>query len=221
MTKQRVIFCDFDGTITENDNIVAIIRHFNPPGWEAIVNSIVNQTKSIKQGVGELFRLLPASMKREVIDYAISNARIRAGFADLLRYCKDNDIQFYVTSGGIDFFVYPLLAPFGIPEDHIYCNGSDFSGERIEITWPHPCDGGCTTDCGMCKKTIIGRFPSDRFERILIGDSVTDFEGAKLADIVFSRSHLTQKCAELGLPHHEYETFHDVIHQMKLQEAQS
>ncbi|QHW34418.1 2-hydroxy-3-keto-5-methylthiopentenyl-1-phosphate phosphatase [Paenibacillus rhizovicinus] len=219
--KQRVIFCDFDGTITENDNIVAIIRHFNPPGWEAIVNSVVNQTKSIKQGVGEMFRLLPSSMKREVVDFSISNARIRAGFTDLLDYCKDNDIQFYVTSGGIDFFVYPLLAPFGIPEDHIYCNGSDFSGERIQITWPHPCEGQCTTDCGMCKKTIINRFPADRYERILIGDSVTDFEGAKLVDVVFSRSHLTLKCAELGLPYHEYETFHDVIEQLKQQEAKS
>ncbi|RAP78139.1 2-hydroxy-3-keto-5-methylthiopentenyl-1-phosphate phosphatase [Paenibacillus montanisoli] len=216
---KRVIFCDFDGTITENDNIVAIIRHFNPAGWETIVNDIVGQRKSIRQGVGELFRLLPTSMKKEVVDYAISNAKIRAGFADLLAFCKEHDIQFYVTSGGIDFFVYPLLAPFGIPEDHIYCNGSDFSGERIDITWPHPCEGECKTDCGMCKTSIIRRFPAGQFERILIGDSVTDFEGAKLVDVVFARSHLTQKCKELGLPYHEYKTFHDVIDVLNLQEA--
>ncbi|WP_219837707.1 2-hydroxy-3-keto-5-methylthiopentenyl-1-phosphate phosphatase [Paenibacillus sp. R14(2021)] len=219
--KQRVIFCDFDGTITMNDNIVATIRHFNPPGWEAIVSDIVGQKKSIKQGVGELFRLLPTAKKAEVIDYAISNARIREGFADLLQYCKDNEIPFYVTSGGIDFFVYPILAPFGIPENHIYCNGSDFSGEAIEITWPHSCDSHCSNDCGMCKTTIIRRFPPESCERILIGDSVTDFEGAKLADVVFARSHLIQKCAELGLAFHAYETFYDVIHELKLQEATS
>ena len=34
--EEYIIFCDFDGTITENDNIIAIIRHFNPPGWEPI-----------------------------------------------------------------------------------------------------------------------------------------------------------------------------------------
>ncbi len=50
--KKDVIFCDFDGTITENDNIIAIIRHFNPPGWEPIVNDIVSQRKTIRQGVG-------------------------------------------------------------------------------------------------------------------------------------------------------------------------
>lgn len=120
-----------------------------------------------------------------------------------------------MTSGGIDFFVFPVLARFGIPEDHIYCNGSDFSGEQIEITWPHPCDGQCTNDCGMCKTTIMRRFPASEYERIIIGDSVTDFEGAKLADTVFSRHYLTEKCKELGLPHTEFTTFHDIVHELK------
>lgn len=210
--RNQIIFCDFDGTITMNDNIVAIIKHFNPDGWEAIVDDILNQRITIRQGVGALFRLLPASMEDEVARYAVSNASIRPGFAELLDYCKGQGIEFYVTSGGIDFFVYPLLAEFGIPKDHIYCNASDFSGDRIEITWPHSCDNDCASGgCGMCKPAVIRRFPADRYERILIGDSVTDFEGAKLAELVFSRSHLTEKCRELGLPHVEFETFHDVI----------
>ncbi len=102
--REKVIFCDFDGTITENDNIIAIIKHFNPHGWEKIANDVIAQRKSIRQGVGELFRLLPASMQKEVVDYAISNVRIRSGFKELLNYCKEQHIPFYVTSGGIDFF---------------------------------------------------------------------------------------------------------------------
>ncbi|NIK77655.1 2-hydroxy-3-keto-5-methylthiopentenyl-1-phosphate phosphatase [Paenibacillus castaneae] len=213
--KKRIVFCDFDGTITVNDNIIAIIKHFNPDGWEKIAEQTISQELTIKDGVSQLFRLLPASMQKEVIDFSISNARIRDGFSDFLDYCKEQQIEFYVTSGGIDFFVCPILEPYGIPSDHIYCNSSDFSGERIEILWPNPCDEHCNNDCGMCKTTIMRRFPSDQYERIIIGDSVTDFEGAKLADVVFSRSHLTVKCTELGLSHHEYETFHDIINYMK------
>ncbi|GGF89159.1 2-hydroxy-3-keto-5-methylthiopentenyl-1-phosphate phosphatase [Paenibacillus abyssi] len=209
--RERVIFCDFDGTITVNDNIVAIIKHFNPPGWQKIVDDIVAQRISIRDGVGQLFRLLPAARQDEVIEYAISNAKIRDGFEELLAYCKEQSVPFYVTSGGIDFFVYPILASFDIPVNHIYCNGSDFTGESIEITWPNPCDDHCSNDCGMCKTTIMRRFPPEKYERILIGDSVTDFEGAKLADLVFSRSHLSEKCRELGLPFVPYETFHEVI----------
>ncbi|GAB2691978.1 2-hydroxy-3-keto-5-methylthiopentenyl-1-phosphate phosphatase [Paenibacillus thermoaerophilus] len=211
MNKQPVIFCDFDGTITENDNIVAIVKHFDPPGWSGIVDDILSRRVSIRDGVGRLFALLPTARREEIVRYAIGNARIRAGFAELLNYCRENGIEFYVTSGGIDFFVYPLLAPFGIPEERIYCNGSSFAGETIEITWPHPCDEHCRTDCGMCKTTIMRRFPNDRYRRILIGDSVTDFEGAKLADLVFARSHLAERCREIGMPYVPYETFHEVV----------
>lgn len=214
MSKQKVIFCDFDGTITINDNIIAIIKHFNPPGWEELVQKTLSTELSIKEGVSQLFRLLPSSMQQEVVDYSVGNARIRDGFAQFLDYCKKNDILFYVTSGGIDFFVYPVLEPFAIPKDHIYCNGSSFEGEKIEILWPHPCDEHCSNNCGMCKPAIMRLFPAEQYERIVIGDSVTDFEGAKLADQIFSRSHLTEKCKELGLAHTPFETFFDIIDAM-------
>ncbi|BBI33252.1 2-hydroxy-3-keto-5-methylthiopentenyl-1-phosphate phosphatase [Cohnella abietis] len=212
--RQPVIFCDFDGTITLSDNIIAAMKHFNPPGWESIGMGILNESITIQEGVGQLFSLFPSSMKDEVKEYIINNAGIRKGFPELLEWCKTHNVPFYVTSGGIDFFIYPLLEPFGIPADHIYCNGSDFSGDNITITWPHSCDDKCDNGCGMCKTAVIRRFSTDEFYRILIGDSVTDFAGAKLVDLVFSRSHLTDKCIELNLPHIPFETFHDVIHHL-------
>lgn len=213
--KKKIVFCDFDGTITVNDNIIAIIKHFKPDGWEELVQKTISTEISIKEGVGSLFRLLPTTMQKEVVEFGIHNAKIRDGFAQFVDYCKQEQIEFYVTSGGIDFFVYPILAAFNIDEDHIYCNGSDFSGERIEILWPYPCDEHCHNECGMCKPTVMRQFPAEQYERILIGDSVTDFEGAKLADRVFSRSHLTEKCHQLGIAHTEFDTFYDIIEAMK------
>jgi 2-hydroxy-3-keto-5-methylthiopentenyl-1-phosphate phosphatase len=217
--RQRVIFCDFDGTITVNDNIIAIMKHFKPEGWEPLVDGILSKRISIREGVGSLFALLPASMRKEVIDFALGNMRIREGFRELVAYSAESGIQFLVTSGGIDFFVYPALAEFDIPADHIYCNGSDFSGDRIRILWTHACDEECHTNCGMCKTTIIRSYPTDRYERILIGDSVTDFEGSKLAELVFARSHLIDMCKETGMAYYPFETFHDVIRVLQEKEA--
>lgn len=211
MSKQRIIFCDFDGTITVSDNILAIMKHFQPPGWEDIVQQLIDKKLSIREAVGSMFRLLPTSRKQEVVDYAIHNARIRSGFGEFVSYCQANHITLLVTSGGIDFFIYPLLAPFPIPKESIYCNASSFEGEAIEILWPHPCDEQCHTDCGMCKTTIIRSYDSDKYHRILIGDSITDFEGAKLVDTIFARSHLITLCEELGLPYEPFEDFHEIM----------
>jgi 2-hydroxy-3-keto-5-methylthiopentenyl-1-phosphate phosphatase len=209
--RQTVIFCDFDGTITSNDNIVSIMKHFDPPGWEQIKDDILAQRISIREGVGRMFALLPTSRKEEIVRYAVENVQIRPGFQEFVSYCRENGIRLLVTSGGIDFFVYPVLARFAIPVSDIYCNGSDFGGQNIRILWPHPCDEHCQLDCGMCKTTIIRSYPSETFKRILIGDSITDLAGATLADLVIARDFLRQKCAELGIPHRPFATFYDVI----------
>jgi 2-hydroxy-3-keto-5-methylthiopentenyl-1-phosphate phosphatase len=212
--KKLVVFCDFDGTITINDNIIAIMRHFQPDGWEQIVDKVMKQQITIQNAIGSMFALLPSVRKEEVIRFALDNMQIRSGFSAFLTYCRDNQIEFLVTSGGIDFFVYPTLLPLGIEANQIFCNNSDFSGERISIIWPHPCDDACNQGCGMCKTTLIRSYSPEQYVRIMIGDSVTDFAGAKLADIVFARSHLAVECSKLHMSYYAYESFYEVLTQL-------
>ncbi|MED2255505.1 2-hydroxy-3-keto-5-methylthiopentenyl-1-phosphate phosphatase [Brevibacillus parabrevis] len=211
MSKKLVLFCDFDGTITEKDNIVAIVKKFAPPEWEALTEQILSQKISVQEGVGKLFQLLPSSLRQDIVDYIVNEATIRPGFADFVRFCREEGIELLITSGGIDFFVKPILAPFDLDHVPIYCNGSDFSGENITITWPHSCDEHCTNGCGMCKTTIIRRCDPATHYRVVIGDSITDLAGAKIADFVIARSFLAQKAEELQLSHSTFATFHDVI----------
>ncbi|WP_340013549.1 2-hydroxy-3-keto-5-methylthiopentenyl-1-phosphate phosphatase [Paenibacillus sp. FSL K6-1318] len=218
--KKTVIFCDFDGTITLSDNIVAIMKHFKPEGIEAIMKDTIEQNISLREGVGAMFALLPSSQKDEIVEFVLGQAGIREGFSEFLEYVRNEGIEFNVTSGGMDFFIEPLLAPFHIPQDHVYCNGADFSGETIRIEWPNPCQPPCENGCGMCKTTVIRTFPEEQYNRILIGDSLTDFEGAKIADLVYSRSILTDKCIELGVDHVPFATFYDIIEDMKQKQTQ-
>ncbi|PTM54689.1 2-hydroxy-3-keto-5-methylthiopentenyl-1-phosphate phosphatase [Desmospora activa] len=206
---ERVLFCDFDGTITTNDNIIRLLRQENPSGWEGIKDDVLARRISIREGVGRMFSLIPSQRREALTRFVVEGAEIRPGFQRFLTYCRSEGIRLLITSGGIDFFVYPILEPFGIPQEDIFCNGSDFSGETVRITWPHSCDRHCDGDCGMCKTTIMRRFPAA--ERIVIGDSVTDLAGAQLADWVIARDYLLDRCREQQLPHRPFETFDDVI----------
>ncbi|MEW9670667.1 2-hydroxy-3-keto-5-methylthiopentenyl-1-phosphate phosphatase [Ammoniphilus sp. 3BR4] len=214
MSKNIILFCDFDGTITEKDNIVDIMRQFAPQGWEEIVQSILSQEKTIRTGVGELFALIPSSQKEEITRFVLEQARIREGFKEFVAFTEEQGIHLLITSGGIDFFVHPMLEPFGLKE-RIYCNSARFNEPTIQITWPNSCDEHCDVDCGMCKTTIIRSFPADQYYKVVIGDSITDLAGAKIADYTIARSFLKQKCEELHLPHSSFETFYDVINTLK------
>jgi 2-hydroxy-3-keto-5-methylthiopentenyl-1-phosphate phosphatase len=212
MNKQIVIFCDFDGTITEKDNIIDIMQAFVPEGqWKPIVDDIFAKKRSLRNGVHALFHLLPSTRRQEVTDFVLNRARVREGFSEFVEYCREQNIQLLVTSNGIDFFIEPILAPYANSIDEIYCNQSDFSGPTVNIIYPYPCDEHCQVDCGMCKTTIIRRYDSEQYFKIVIGDSITDLEGAKIADAVIARSYLAEKCEELGIPHKPFANFYDCI----------
>ncbi|MGF2616050.1 2-hydroxy-3-keto-5-methylthiopentenyl-1-phosphate phosphatase [Rossellomorea vietnamensis] len=209
--KKLKIYCDFDGTITTTDNIISLMKKFAPPEWTSIKDDILAQKKSIKQGVGEMFLLLPSSSRTELIDYLLDTYQLRLGFLEFIEWSNQKNIDLKIVSGGIDFFVEPILKGI-VPFEKIYCNSSDFSGDKIRITWPYSCDVHCSNECGCCKTSII-RTDSEKGDYIIvIGDSITDLEGAKLADLVLAcDDFLADKCGELGLNYRFFNTFNEVI----------
>lgn len=215
MQKKIVIFCDFDGTITEKDNIIDAMREFAPPIWKEIVQDMFDGKRSLRAGLGTLFELIPTEKKDDLIHYIVDEAKVREGFSEFLSYCQQEHIQFLVTSNGIDFFIDPILAPYKGQIEKVYCNSSEQNTENIRILWPYPCDEHCKVDCGMCKTTIIRSYDTDEYYKIVIGDSITDLEGAKIADQVIARSYLLDKCEELNLPHYAFTTFHDCINALR------
>ncbi|MGM0753560.1 MAG: 2-hydroxy-3-keto-5-methylthiopentenyl-1-phosphate phosphatase [Bacillota bacterium] len=211
-----IIFCDFDGTITETDNIISLMKSFAPPKWEGIKEDILSQSMSIKEGVSKLFSLIPSSQKDEMIQYLLDTAVIREGFKEFVEYTKDNEIPLYIVSGGIDFFVHPLLNEYG-PFNGVFCNEANFDDSTVTIHWPHPCDDHCDSKgCGCCKPSILRTLSlKEDTEVIVIGDSVTDIEMAKLGDTVLARDYLARMCEEKGIPYLPFETFHDCMDAIK------
>jgi 2-hydroxy-3-keto-5-methylthiopentenyl-1-phosphate phosphatase len=214
MSKTPIIFCDFDGTITLSDNIVSIMKHFAPPEWETLKDSVLNQTISIREGVGKMFSLLPSKLKEEIVQHVEKIGIFRAGFSEFVTFTKKQEIPLYIVSGGIDFFVYPILKDY-MEKEYIYCNASDFSNDTIDIIWPHACDEYCSNDCGCCKPSILRQFDSEKYEKIVIGDSITDLQAAKLADRVYARDFLVDKCEELQIPYTPFENFMEIIQDLK------
>ncbi|MGV2940952.1 2-hydroxy-3-keto-5-methylthiopentenyl-1-phosphate phosphatase [Mesobacillus sp. LC4] len=211
---QPVIFCDFDGTVTEKDNIIAIMNEFGSDGWDEIKEAVLGRRISIREGVGKMFSLLPVSKKEEIIQFAVQNARIRPGFQEFLDYAHEEGIPVYIVSGGIDFFIEPIIQKFG-PLAGVYCNSSDFTGSTIKIEWPNSCDDQCSNDCGCCKPSIMRKLEKKSAYKIVIGDSVTDLEAAKQADLVLARDYLKDKCEEWKIEHRPFETFYDCIDALK------
>jgi len=213
-----IIFCDFDGTITETDNIVSLMTQFVPEESEKIATAMMEQTITFKDGISGMFELLSTKQKDDVIHYLLDTAIIRKGFGDFVRFAQENHIPFYIVSGGVDFFIEPLLEKYG-PFSGIYCNSADFSGQQIKLIFPNGCDEECTKfetqGCGCCKPSVMRQVAQSNHFKIVIGDSLSDFEAAKQADLVLARDHLIKRCKDLQLPYESFETFYDCLEVVK------
>ncbi|WP_417897146.1 2-hydroxy-3-keto-5-methylthiopentenyl-1-phosphate phosphatase [Bacillus haimaensis] len=217
---QPMIFCDFDGTVTDSDNIIAIMKKYAPPEWNDLKDKVLSQEISIREGVGKMFSLLPSNQVEEISTYILEHAAIRKGFHEFVEYARNQQIPLYIVSGGIDFFVEPLLRGI-VPRGQIYCNESDFSEESIRIHWPHSCDEECQNECGCCKPSVIRKLADKDTYKIVIGDSITDLQAAKMADQVIARDFLIEKCDEQSINYEAFEDFFDVIKILNKQEVPS
>ena len=212
--RKPFIFIDYDGTITEEDTIIAIMEEFAPQEWVLLKEATLSRQISVKKGIGGMFSLLSSAKKREMVSFAQKKTRIREGFRDFLRFCDANHFDYRVLSGGIDFYIYPLLEKL-VPVEKIVCNRADFSAPTIRVLWEYPCDPYCHLDCGACKVSLIRTYDPALFYRVLIGDSVTDFGGAEIADKIIARGSVLARCHERGIPAAPFNHFLDVIQSLK------
>ncbi len=203
LAKPLVVFCDFDGTITVHDMVISICKQFCPPSWREIVDDILARKKSVKDGVSEMFAMIPSNRKNDIVQFAQETMRPREGFQEFLHFCKANGLRFVVCSGGIDFFVEPLMKPYSEFVDMIYSIPSDFTGPMIALRHNRACESE-----GTCKVKVMEEYPGSI--RILIGDSITDLHGAHSASRVFARGRLKKYLDDEHVLYQPFETFYDV-----------
>lgn len=105
--KKPIVCCDFDGTITKNDNIIRIMKHFAPSEWTELKDDVLAKEITIQEGVGQMFQLLTSDQKEAIQSFILEDTEIREGFKQFVDHVKKADIPFYVLSGGMDFLFIP------------------------------------------------------------------------------------------------------------------
>lgn len=186
---QKVFLSDFDGTITERDVIHSIMENFAPPIWKNILNELMTGKIDIDIGIKKMFNLIPSDKKEEIINWVLENIKIREGFDDFLDFLNENNILFVILSGGIDFYINPLIEPYKDKIHKIYSNKAIFKKDYIDVEFIYKCDGVCKRSCGVCKPYIIKKDFKNYF-KFYAGDGITDLTASEYVDFIFATGSL-------------------------------
>ena len=205
-----VIFCDFDGTITQLDVTDQILTQLAHPSWREIEQEWMMGLIGSRECLERQIALVDAPV--EELHAVVDEVPIDPDFKAFCQYSRKNRLPLYILSDGFDYVIRRVLKRAGVDRQFrssLFASGLRVEGRRLFPSFPHspePCSHGCAT----CKEGLIRRLRDGRQPVIFVGDGMSDRFAVEVADLVFAKRHLLAHCRENGIACHAFETFKDL-----------
>jgi 2-hydroxy-3-keto-5-methylthiopentenyl-1-phosphate phosphatase len=200
----KIVFCDFDGTITAVETFAGMLKEFAPDLSAQLIPQMYARTLTLREGVRQLLESIPSQKYTDILAYAQTKP-IRPGLPELLAFLQERSIPFIIISGGIQGMIEAVLKRERLLDKvtAIYGVNLNTQGEYLQVhsDWE---DG---TEL-VAKALIMEQYSG--VETIAIGDSVTDITMAKRANLVFARDRLIDYLQSENQPYIPWDNFFDI-----------
>ncbi len=196
---KRIVFCDFDGTITVDETFVAVLRKFAPVLSAKLLPEMYAKRLTLREGVKEILQSIPSASYPEILEFTKPQL-IRPGFIELLDFLEFQGVSLIVISGGLRGMVEVVLDGIVHRVERIYAVDVDISSTYLKVNSEYEGD----TEL-IAKVQVMDQYPAD--EKIAIGDSITDLNMGLQASVVFARSPLAQYLDEHQKPYIPWNDF--------------
>ncbi len=208
MNNNLCIVSDFDGTITERDGLYTFIQMYAVGDWEKIEQEWAEGKINSKECLIEEFKLIP-NLSEQLIDEFVKILKIDEYFIEFYNRIKHNNIDFYIVSDGIDYFIDRILYKYGLENIKIVSNHGEFVNGKFVITFPND-NTECKNNAGTCKCKILENLRNKYSKICYIGDGVSDYCVADKADVLFAKSRLAKYAKEHNIEYIPYKNFSSI-----------
>ncbi|MGC2289821.1 MAG: HAD-IB family phosphatase [Thermoplasmata archaeon] len=210
------VLLDFDGTLVEPNVAIVLVEKFCADGLRVAheVDEELHAGKiTLREAWTRQVALLPPDRLPEMIEFVVREVPLRRGADRLLGLLREYTVPTAIVSGGLDFYIRPLLARDGITYP-LFADGVEHDAEsRLRVV--HPYGHPTCRLCGICKANVTVGFATPGVSTVFIGDGSTDRYAAEVAEIVFARRRLKDYCARSGIPFFPFEDFDPVTDQLR------
>ncbi|KST66329.1 HAD-IB family phosphatase [Mastigocoleus testarum] len=203
----RIIFCDFDGTITVEETFVAILKKFSPKVSGELIPQMYTRKLTLRQGVRRILESIPSSCYAEILDFS-RNREIRPGFEAFLDFLEAESVPLVVVSGGLKEIVKTVMGELVNRVQEIHAIDVNTTSEYLQVFSEF--EGGTEL---VAKVQVMDRYPCD--EKIAIGDSLTDLNMALQTPMVFARDRLAKYLDEQEKSYIPWDDFFEIRDYLK------
>lgn len=203
--RQPVVFCDFDGTITAVETFAGMLKEFAPQKTAEVFPQLYNHQISLRDGVRKVLESIPSEQYEAAIAYA-DDKPIRPGLRELLDFLDSKKIAFHVVSGGLRGMVERVLH-----REQLRHRVASVTAVEVETTaqhWRVPAQQYEGETELVAKAQVMAQYSGS--SAIAIGDSLTDLNLARQADVVFARDRLATYLDQENRPYLPWTDFRDI-----------
>ena len=197
------VYCDFDGTITE-DVVDVLLTDLADPRWREIEAQWTAGRIGSRECLARQIPLIRGGWA--AIARRLQHVKLEPTFRPFVAWCRSRGIPVRIVSDGPDRVIDTLLSREGITVDGVWANHLEESSMgRLSIRFPHP---STSPQCraGLCKCRLLKREAAHTL-RVVIGDGQSDYCWAAQADRLFAKAALLTHCRMRGIPCTAFDDF--------------
>jgi 2-hydroxy-3-keto-5-methylthiopentenyl-1-phosphate phosphatase len=209
------VLLDFDGTLVSPNVAIVLVEKFCPGGHELAheVDIALHEGRmTLREAWARQVAVLPSDRLDEMVEFVRREIPLRPGARRLIEVLRVAGVPTTVVSGGLDFFIRPVLDREGIDLPVL----ADTVVTTPDGHWraDHPHGHSTCRLCGICKAKVVTQSSAD-LPTVFVGDGSTDRYAAEVASVVFARSRLKAYCQRLEIPHFEFEDLDPVTEKIE------
>ena len=208
---RSLVQCDFDGTITEEDISFLLLDAFAQGDWRRLLRKYQERKISVGEFNTRAFAMVKAD-KNVLLGALEGRVKVRAGFRELVDYCRQQGFRLVIVSNGVDFYINAILKDLGLGDLEVHAAQASFHPAGMKVQYVGP-DGKRLED-GF-KEAYIQSFLKLGYSVIYIGNGDSDLAPAKHAHRVFATGDLLACTKENNLHCRPFEDFEDVVRDLK------
>ncbi len=211
MQNKKIAFVsDFDGTISDEDFFTYTTNaYFDDEAlfpWREYIAGRKHHFDALKEMFAEIH------VDESELIALIDKIHIDKALLEVLELCKSKNIPIYVCSAGNDYYIRHLIGKeikkynITLISNHGEYNKKD----GLVMSAPEKTNPFYDEKVGISKYKAVKKLKDDGYFVIFAGDGPPDFEPAKIADVVFAKKILLEKCIEAGIKTKTFNSFDDI-----------
>ncbi len=211
MNKKLVLQCDFDGTITEEDVSFFLLDRFAEKNWRELLEDYRKGKITVGKLNTDAFFLVKED-EHTLLQAMDGQVKIRAGFLEMVDYCRNNGIHIHVVSNGLDFYIREILNRLCLDDIPFFAAQTTFHPDGMQVVYKDP--DGTPMDSGL-KQYFVDSYLSRGYEIFYAGNGPSDLKPAMLCHRIFATGDLVSFCREANIPCTVFNDFFEILDELK------